>query len=161
MNISSLNALSNNNICFDKWDRSNSFVAQCMRKFSGKNIPINYILAVKEQELITVSCKELTCWNFLLKFLGLGPLAKMDLHLAEVSKLLNKNWQVIQAEIATSASLSEDLAKTKQRQTILKNIEQSTLGTESEDDFGNLFYEKFRSDFASNPLLRYHIQIEF
>ena len=124
MNISSLNALSNNNICFDKWDRSNSFVAQCMRKFSGKNIPINYILAVKEQELITVSCKELTCWNFLLKFLGLGPLAKMDLHLAEVSKLLNKNWQVIQAEIATSASLSEDLAKTKQRQTILKNIEQ-------------------------------------
>ena len=112
MNISSLNALSSSEICFNKSDRN-------------RKRP-NYILAVrengKERKIVQVYCKELTCWNFLLKFLGLGPLAKLDLHLAEVSKELNKNWQVIQKELVHSFSLSENLQKIESHRNILNNI---------------------------------------
>lgn len=112
MNISSLNALSSSEICFNKSDRN-------------RKRP-NYILAVrengKEREIVTVSCKELTYLNFLLKFLGLGPLAKLDLHLAEVSKELNRNWQVIQKELVLSSSLTENLQTVESHRNILNNI---------------------------------------
>ena len=66
-------------ICFKKSDRTKE---NCS------------ILGVKKgaqkAEIVLVSGKDLTTWNFVRKFFGFGPLAGIDLHIRSVNNLLEK-----------------------------------------------------------------------
>ncbi len=71
-------------ICFKKSDRTKE---NCS------------ILGVKKgaqkAEIVLVSGKDLTTWNFVRKFFGFGPLAGIDLHIRSVNNLLEKNWSTL------------------------------------------------------------------